>query len=78
MNVIQSQRWPGAITVAKNGVFCSVYVGDLLKRGDNSFIPTEPPEVLADPAESELQAEPQGKEAVAKPEGEAEAAEEDQ
>lgn len=55
-------RWPGALTVAKNGQFFSIYVGDCIKRGDTYFNPTEPPEVMADPQEGEEQPEPQGKE----------------
>lgn len=31
VNVVRSLRWPGAVTVAKAGVYCSVYVGDGLK-----------------------------------------------
>ena len=45
VNVIRSQRWPGALTVAKNGKYCSIYIGDGCKRGDTCFNPTEPPEV---------------------------------
>ena len=61
--MISSLRWPGAFTVAKNGVYCNIYVGDCIKRGDNTFIPTDPPEVLNDPLERDLQTEPQGKDA---------------
>lgn len=43
-------RWPGAVTVAKNGLFAGIYVGDAQKRGDSCFNPTEPPEVQADPS----------------------------
>ena len=49
VNVLRSLRWPGAYTVAKGGSYCSVYVGDGLKKGESSFNPTEPPEVQADP-----------------------------
>ena len=49
VNVIRSLRWPGALTVAKGGEFCCIYVGDGLKKGDPSFNPTEPPEVMDDP-----------------------------
>ena len=65
-------RWPGAVTVAKNGVYCSIYVGDCIKRGDNYFNPTEPPEVMADPSEGVEQPEPQGKEPVEAPAAEEE------
>jgi hypothetical protein len=30
----------------------SIYVGDAIKRGDTSFNPTEPPEVMKDPYDS--------------------------
>lgn len=49
VNIIRSLRWPGAVTVAKGGKFCSIYVGDGIKSGDSSFNPTEPPEVQSDP-----------------------------
>ena len=49
MNVLNSNRWPGSTTVAKNGKFFTIYVGDLIKRGDTCFNPVEPPMVLADP-----------------------------
>lgn len=45
VNIISSGRWPGAVTVAKGGQFCNIYVGDAIKRGDNFFNPTEPGEV---------------------------------
>lgn len=48
-NVLRSLRWPGAVTVAKGGAYCSIYLGDGQKRGDTSFNPTEPPEVQSDP-----------------------------
>ena len=48
-NVLRSLRWPGAVTVAKGGSYCSIYVGDGIKKGDTSFNPTEPPEVQSDP-----------------------------
>ena len=51
-------RWPGATTVAKNGKYCSIYVGDGIKRGDTSFNPTEPPEVQSDPVDQIEQPEP--------------------
>lgn len=47
--VLRSIRWPGAVTVSKNGKFTSVYVGYGLKRGDASFSPTEPPNVPEEP-----------------------------
>lgn len=51
VNVIKSIRWPGAVTVAQNQKFASIYVGYGLKRGDVCFNPTEPPEVMRDPSE---------------------------
>ena len=27
-------RWPGAVTVAKGGHYCSIYVGDGIKKGE--------------------------------------------
>ena len=45
VNVVTSLRWPGAMTVAKGGKFVSIYIGDGCKRGDQSYNPTETPEV---------------------------------
>lgn len=58
VNVIRSLRWPGAVTVAQNGRFASIYVGHGLKRGDVSFNPTEPPDVQKDPIDQMEQPEP--------------------
>ena len=62
VNVLESLKWPGAVTVSKGGDFCSVYVGDGIKHGDDLFNPCEPPEVNDDPVEPDSQPEPQGKE----------------
>lgn len=66
-NVIKSLRWPGAVTVAKGGKFVNVYVGHGLKRGDSSFYPTEPPEVLKDPVDQPEMPEPTPLEAPEEP-----------
>ena len=58
VNVIKSIRWPGAVTVAKGGKFCNIYIGHGLKKGDPSYTPQEPPEVCVDPEEEEDQPEP--------------------
>ena len=58
VNVLRSLRWPGAVTVAKGGKFCSFYLGYGLKRGDPSFNPIEPPEVHADPQDQIEMPEP--------------------
>lgn len=49
--MIKSLRWPGSVTVAKGGKFCSLYVGDGVKYGGPSYFPTEPPEVQSDPVD---------------------------
>jgi hypothetical protein len=72
VNVIRSNRWPGALTVAKGGKYYSLYIGDAVKKGDACFNPTEPPSVEKDPADPEDQPEPQGKEKVAVAEAPAE------
>ena len=41
------------MTVAKNGKYFSIYVGNLIKRGDVCFNPVEPPLVLTDPVPKE-------------------------
>ena len=58
VNVIKSLRWPGAVTVAKGGAYCCIYVGDGTKKGDTSINPTEPPVVQADPGTREEEPEP--------------------
>jgi len=58
VNVLRSQRWPGAITVAKNGRFCNFYLGDGIKRGAKAFNPCEPPEIIADPNDPSEEPEP--------------------
>jgi len=58
VNVLRSLRWPGAVTVSKGGKFTNVYVGYGIKRGDQSFNPTDPPEVLKDPQDQPEQPEP--------------------
>ena len=44
--------------MAKGGQFCSIYVGDGLKKGDMSFNPIEPPMVMEDPADQAENPEP--------------------
>ena len=66
-NVIKSLRWPGAVTVSKGGKFVNCYVGHGLKRGDTSFSPTEPPEVLKDPVDQPENPEPTPLEAPEEP-----------
>jgi hypothetical protein len=37
---LRSLRWPGAITVAKDGgKYCNIYLGDGIKRGGASYFP---------------------------------------
>ena len=67
VNVIKSLRWPGSITVAKSGKFCTVYVGWGLKKGDPSYQPIEPPEVQADPDDQAEMPEPNPLEAPVEP-----------
>jgi len=65
--VVRSLRWPGAVTVAKGGKFCSVYVGDGVKAGGTSYFPTEPPEVQSDPLDQIENPEPTPLEAPEEP-----------
>jgi radial spoke head protein 4/6 len=58
VNVIKSLRWPGAVTVAQNGRFASIYVGYAVKKGDNCFNPIEPPEIMKDPVDQVEMPEP--------------------
>ena len=43
--MIKSNIWPGYITVAKNGIYASVYVGYCMKNSKTSFEPQKPNEV---------------------------------
>jgi len=65
--VVRSLRWPGAVTVAKGGKFCSVYVGDGVKAGGTSHFPTEPPDVQSDPLDQIENPEPTPLEAPEEP-----------
>lgn len=65
--MIKSLRWPGAITVQKGGLFCNIYVGDGIKRGDTSYNPVEPPEVQSDPKDQVERPEPTPLEAPEEP-----------
>ena len=71
---MKSKRWPGSVTVAKGGNFCTIYVGDGVKSSDfeTCYYPTEPPEVMDDPPQQDDHAEPFGEDPVepAKLEGE--------
>ena len=67
VNVLKSLRWPGAVTVAKGGVYTSVYVGYGLKKGDSSYFPTEPPMVQQDPQDQTERPEPTPLEAPEEP-----------
>ena len=67
VNVVKSLRWPGSITVAKGGKFCTVYVGWGLKKGESSYQPIEPPEVQADPDDQAEMPEPNPLEAPVEP-----------
>ena len=67
VNVLRSLKWPGAVTVAKGGAFSCIYVGDGLKKGEFSFNPTEPPEVMSDPLGQTEMPEPTPQEAPEDP-----------
>lgn len=67
VNVLRSLRWPGSVTVAKGGQYCSIYVGDTIKCGDTCFSPTDPPAVQSDPAQQADHEEPFGEEPKAAP-----------
>lgn len=58
VNVVKSLRWPGAVTVHKLGKWCSIYLGDGVKKGDMSYNPIEPGEVMADPNQGDEMPEP--------------------
>ena len=64
INVIKSNRWPGALTVSKGGKFTNLYIGYGLKKGaakGPSYNTMVVDDVQADPEEEDEQPEPQGK-----------------
>ena len=67
VNVLRSLRWPGSVTVAKGGQYCTIYVGDCVKKGDTCFSPTDPPAVQSDPAQQPDHEEPFGEEPKPEP-----------
>ena len=60
-------RCPGAVTVAKGGKYCNIYVGDSIKQGDAFFNPKKSPDLCADSSDKVDQIEPQGKDPVVAP-----------
>lgn len=71
VNIIKSNRWPGATTLTKDGKYFFIYIGDAVKKGADFFNPTEPPEIMPDPKEPTEEPEPNGKDPEPeKPEGE--------
>lgn len=66
INILRSTRWPGALTISKNGQYFFIYTGDAMRRGADFFNPIEPPEVNSDPSEPIEEPEPNGKDPVEK------------
>jgi len=56
--VARSLQWPGAFNFYHNGQYSQVYVGNALKYEEVQFFPVNPPTVLADPKEYDIQPEP--------------------
>lgn len=56
-------RWPGAITVFKNGVWDNLYMGYGFKSGALPFYPIQPPDAMKDPEDPVEEYEPHPKEA---------------
>jgi hypothetical protein len=67
VNIVRSLRWPGAVTVAKNGKFTNIYVGNGIKKGDAPMFPTEPPVVQKEPEDAIEEPEPTPKNAPPEP-----------
>lgn len=70
---VRSQIWPGAVTVAQDGRFANLYVGDGLKcgtlvprdkesdlplRGTSPFMPLVPDDIMDEPDDLDEQDEP--------------------
>jgi radial spoke head protein 4/6 len=58
VNVLKSLRWPGAITVCKDGKWWNFYMGSGMKRTGPSFEPTAPPQIDSEPTDPVEQPEP--------------------
>lgn len=56
--VIRNLRWPGSVTVYKNGKWVNFYLGYGIKKTDPVFVPIAPPDVLVDPEDPSEQPEP--------------------
>ena len=54
-------KWPGAITVFHNERWESLYVGDGIALGGDSFVPVSPEDVMPDPEDGIEQEEPNPK-----------------
>ena len=58
VTLIQSRRWPGAVTVCQGSLFINFYCGYGLCAEGPIFLPTEPFGVLSEPAEIDEAPEP--------------------
>jgi len=58
VNVLQSTRWPGAITVCYKGSYHNFYLGWGLKAKTQPFYPIYPPNILDDPLDQNEHEEP--------------------
>lgn len=68
VTVLRSTTWPGAVSVARNGVYDCVYVGYGQPAGDPDFFPCAPPDVQDEPEDPGEAPEPQGTEEADAPE----------
>lgn len=58
VSVVRSLQWPGAFNFYCQGKYTHIYVGNGHKYEEVSFFPVNPPPVLSDPEEYQLQPEP--------------------
>lgn len=58
VNVLKSLRWPGSVTVCKDGKWWNFYTGTGVKRTGPSFEPTAPPQIDVEPSDPVEQPEP--------------------
>lgn len=61
---VRSFKWPGSATVYQNGKWESIYIGDGIALGGDSFMPIAPAEIMQDPEDGIEQDEPNPKTAV--------------
>ena len=66
--LIRNTRWPGTLTVWKEGKFANIYVGFGIKATDSPYSPTQLKRIDNDPEDTNEQREPNPEKEPPKPE----------